>query len=135
MDRISCMHQALKVFCVLPQAVLFSHAGLSISLRCEGITGECPKPVMDEQGAVCIDEFYQLDIVAEDTKQVHASILVPVGKPVGAGSVRTAFMESLENRAVAIFVPAPIRLVECWRWVLAVEPATAERAAIFYAVI
>ena len=90
---------------------------------------------MDESGDVSIDDFYQLDIMAEDTGYVHASILIPVGKSVGAGPVGKAFMESLENRAVAIFVPAPIRLVECWRWVLAVEPATAERAAIFYAVI
>jgi len=44
-------------------------------------------------------------------------------------------MESLENRAVAMFVPAPMRLVESYRWVLVVEPASAERAVIFYAVV
>ena len=88
---------------------------------------------MDEEGFVCVDDFYQLDIMEQ--KQVYASILVPVGKPIGAGAIRKALTESLDNKAVAIFVPAPIRLVECWRWVLAVEPATAERAAIFYAVV
>ena len=88
---------------------------------------------MDEEGCVCMDDFYQLDIIEQ--KQVYASILVPVGKPLGAGAIRKAFTESLENKTVSIFVPAPMKLVECWRWILAVEPATAERAAIFYAVV
>ncbi len=66
---------------------------------------------------------------------MYASVFVPAGKSVGAGAVRKAFMESLQNAAAAMLVPAPLRLVESYRWVLVVEPASAERAVFFYAVV
>ena len=115
------------------QMMLVEHEDHHISLRCDGITGECRKQVLDESGAACMDDYYQLDVEFE--AQVHASILVPVGKAIGAGAIRKAFMQSIEDQAVAMFVPAPMRLVECYKWVLVVEPASAERAVIFVAVL
>ena len=115
------------------QMTLYSHEAYSIKLRCDGVTGECSKHILDEHGHSCSDEYYEVDVYADD--QLCASILVPVGKPVGAAAITKAFMESLENAAITMFVPAPIRLAESYRWVLIVEPATAERAVIFYAVV
>ena len=112
---------------------LFEHEDHCISLRCNGITGECRKQVLDEQGARCMDDYYQIDV--ESNGQMYASVFIPVGKSVGAGAVRKAFMESLQNAAAAMFVPAPLKLVESYRWVLVVEPACAERAVFFYAVV
>ena len=112
---------------------LYSHEVYSIKLRCGGITGECSKHVLDDQGAPCHDQYYEVDVHASN--QLCASILVPVGKPVGAAAIRKAFMESLDNAAIAMFVPAPMRLKECYRWVLIVEPASAERAVFFYVVV
>lgn len=121
------------LFCAAMQMTLYSHEAYGIKLRCDGVTGECLKHILDEQGHPCSDEYYEVDVHADD--QLCASILVPVGKPVGAAAVRKAFMESLENAAIAMFVPAPIRLTESYRWVLIVEPASAERAVMFYAVV
>ncbi len=112
---------------------LFEHEDHCISLRCNGITGECRKQVLDEEGATCMDDYYQVDV--ESNGQMYASVFVPAGKSVGAGAVRKAIMESLQNAAAAMFVPAPLRLVESYRWVLLVEPASAERAVFFYAVV
>lgn len=112
---------------------LYSHGAHSIKLRCDGITGECSKHVLNERGAPCSDEYYEVDVHAND--RLLASVLVPVGKPVGAAAIRKAFTESLENSAIAMFVPAPERLKESYRWVLVIEPASAERAVIFYAVV
>ena len=118
---------------IVLQMTLYSHEAYSIKLRCDGITGECSKHILDEQGAPCSDEYYEVDVHTSD--QLSASILVPVGKPVGQAAIRKAFAESLENSAIAMFVPAPTRLKESYRWVLIVEPASAERAVIFYAVV
>ena len=115
------------------QMTLYSHEAYSIKLRCAGISGECSKHILDERGAPCSDDYYEVDVHAND--RLSASILVPVGKPVGAAAIRKAFTESLANSAIAMFVPAPIRLKESYRWVLIVEPASAERAVIFYAVV
>lgn len=112
---------------------LYSHEAYTIKLRCDGVTGECSKHVLDEQGSPCSDEYYTVDIHARD--RLSASILVPVGKLVGAAAIRKAFTESLENSAIAMFVPPPMRLKESYRWVLIAEPASAARAAIFYAVV
>ena len=119
--------------CDVLQMTLYSHDSYSIRLRCDGITGECSKCVLDEQGALCRHDYYEVDVHAGD--QLCASILVPVGKPVEAAAVRKAIMESLENAAIAMFVPAPMRLRDSYRWVIIVEPASAERAVIFYAVV
>lgn len=115
------------------QMTLYSHESYSIQLRCGGITGECSRHILDGQGSPCSDEYYEVDVHAQD--RLCASILVPVGKPVGAATIRKALTESLENSATAMLVPAPTRLQECYRWVLIIEPASAERAAIFYAVV
>lgn len=112
---------------------LFSHEAHSIKLRCDGITGECSKRILDERGAPCSVEYYEVDVHTND--RLSASIQVPVGKPVGAAAIRKAFTESLDNSAIAMFVPAPVRLKESYRWVLIVEPASVERAVIFYAVV
>lgn len=124
----------VSVCCAIAlQMTLYSHESYSIQLRCGGITGECSRHILDGQGAPCSVEYYEVDVHAQD--QLCASILVPVGKPVGAAAIRKALTESVENSATAMLVPAPIRLEECYRWVLIVEPASAERAAIFYAVV
>ncbi|KAL0030398.1 hypothetical protein WJX79_001476 [Trebouxia sp. C0005] len=63
---------------------LFEHEDHCISLRCNGITGECRKQVLDEQGARCMDDYYQIDV--ESNGQMYASVFIPVGKSVGAGA-------------------------------------------------
>ena len=65
------------------QMLLFTHEAYSITLRCSGITGECRTQVLDENGATCTDDYYQLDVQANS--QMYASVLVPAGKAVGAG--------------------------------------------------
>ena len=54
---------------------------------------------------------------------------------MGAAAIRKAFTESLENTAIAMFVPVPMRLKDLYQWVLIVEPASVKRAAFFYAVV
>lgn len=146
--KLACPGMYIYAKCIIPasrqlcvsvtliialQMKLFEHEDHCISLRCNGITGECRKQVLDEQGATCMDDYYQIDV--ESNGQMYASVFIPVSKSVGAGAVRKAIMESLQNAAAAMFVPAPLRLVESYRWVLLVEPASAERAVFFYAVV
>lgn len=115
------------------QMTLYSHEACSLKLRCDGVTGECSKLILDEQGSTCSGEYYEVDVHAHNC--LCASILLPVGKLIGAAAIRKALTESLGNTGIAMFVPAPVRLEDLYQWVLIVEPASATRAALFYAVV
>ena len=109
--------------CVL-QTTLFTKGGYNISLKtivgkdvlCQAIN----QP--DQSKCVCTSDYYLVDI--EDAgNTTYAAIVSPAYKPVGAGAIQRALLQSLESRAVALVVPPSLDLGPVYRWVLVLQPA------------
>ncbi len=104
------------------QTTLFTKDGYTISLKttvgqdvlCQAIN----QP--DHSKCACTSDYYLVDI--EDASHtMHAAILVPANKPVGAGAFQRALLQSVNRRAVALVVPPSLDLGPIYRWVLVLQ--------------
>ena len=64
---------------------------------------------------------------------IYASAVLPVGKPVGAGAIQRALLQSLESRAVALCLAPSVGLASSYRWVLVME--LADTSTVHFGVI
>ena len=71
--------------------------------------------------------------IEDAQNNTYASIVLPVGKPVGAGAVQRALLQSLESQALAVFVPPSVGLASSYRWVLVFE--LADTTTVYFGVI
>ena len=106
------------------QTTLFTKGGYTISLKtivgkdvlCQAINQ------LDQSKCACTSDYYLVDI--EDAgNNTYAAVVLPAYKPVGAGAIQRALLQSLESRAVALVVPPSLDLGPVYRWVLVLQPA------------
>ena len=104
------------------QTTLFAQGGFNISLKSDATQDDlCIALIQpNDNSCACTDDYYLVDI--EDSHHnVYASVVLPVGKPVGAGAIQRALLQSLESRALALFVAPSVGLAPSYRWVLAMK--------------
>ena len=109
------------------QNTLFSKDGYTISLDSIATQDQlCQRlnQTANEKQCACTSDYYLLVIKdASPQSDVYASVVLPEGKPVGAGAIQKALLQSLESRALAMFVPPSRGLAQSYRWVLLVQPS------------
>ena len=101
------------------QTTLFAQDGFNISLKNDATQDDLCSALNqpDNSSCACTSDYYLVDI--EDAHHnIYASVILPVGKPVGAGAIQRALLQSLESQALALFVPPSVGLASSYRWVL-----------------
>ncbi len=105
------------------QTRMYTNDGYTISLKatigqdilCQAIN----QP--DQSKCACTSDYYLVDI--EDASYtMHAAIIVPTNKPVGAGAFQRALLQSLNRGAVALVVPPSLDLGPIYRWLFVLQP-------------
>ena len=106
------------------QTTLFTKGGYTISLKTIASQNELCQAINqpDQSSCACTTDYYLVDI--EDASHTtYAAVVLPAGKPIGAGAFQRALLQSLEDQAVALVVPPSVDLTPIYRWVLVVQPA------------
>ena len=102
------------------QTSLFAQGGFDISFKSDATQYELCSALNQpgNNSCACTSEYYLVDI--EDAQyNIYAAAFLPVGKPVGAGAIQRALLQSLESRAMALFAAPSVGLASSYRWVLA----------------